>query len=235
MTTAGPRTNLPRPSPPATEGSHQGAPLLLKMAAGVGFSMALSGCNSFKVDVNSPEPIKVDVSMRLDVYQYKGDEPGKPDAAQVSYEEAVERQRNRMAEIQRLKDNRFAAEDHRGLLHLRQKPAGDWGEYVERTVNAENEDRTLLMRKVAKDSNKALHEVQAEQWKLRTDKAYQGEWIEVPGDKPNTYKWIQSDGPRVKKAASAVPDPITPGTPAPPVSPAPSAPTAETGGATTVE
>lgn len=219
MTTAGPRTNrlLTRRAHPEARLLRHGRTALLAGAVAL-----LTGCESLKVDVSSPEPIKVDVNMRLDVYQYKGDEPGKPDAAQQSYEEAVERQRNRMAEIQRLKDNRFVGEDHRGLLHLRQKPAGDWGEYVERTVNAENEDRNLLMRKVAKDTNRALHEVQSEQWKLRTDKAYQGEWIEVPGDKPNTYRWIQSDGPRMKKAAATVPEPAIPATPAP---------TTETGGA----
>ena len=169
----------------------------------LGLLVLLPACNAFKVNLSSPEPIKVDVSMRLDVYQYKGDEPGKPDAAQVSYEEAIERQRNRMSEIQKLKDNRFVGEDHRGLLHLREKPAGDWGEYVERTVNAENEDRTILMRRTAKDTNRALHEIQEEQWKLRTDKAYKGEWVELPGENSSTYKWEQSDGPRLKKAASA--------------------------------
>jgi hypothetical protein len=163
-------------------------------------SILFAGCKSFQIDLSSPEPIKVDVNMRLNVYQYKGDEPGTRNEAEVSYEEAVERQRNRMAEIQKLKDNRFVGEDHRGLLHLREKPAGDWGDYVERTVNMENEDRTLLMRREAKDSNRALHEVQDEQWKRRTSSAYAGEWIEVPGEKPNTYKWIQSSGPRPKAA-----------------------------------
>lgn len=163
--------------------------------------LLLPSCESFKIDLTSPEPIKVDVTMRLDVYQYKGDEPGKKNEAEVSYEDAVQRQRNRMAEIQQLKDNRFVGEDHRGLLHLREKPAGDWGDYVERTVNMENEDRTLLMRREAKDSNRALHEVQDEQWKRRTSTAYAGEWVELPGDKASTYKWVQSSGPRAKKAA----------------------------------
>lgn len=165
--------------------------------------VALSSCSLPPISLSTPEPIKVDVNIKLDVYQYKGDEPNAPDAAQVSYEEAVERQRNRMAEIQKLKDNRLVGEDHRGLLHLREKPAGDWGDYVERTMNAENEDRTLLMRRQAKDSNRALHEVQEEQWKLRTDKAYEGEWIEIPGDKPNSFRWVQSKGPTQKTANSA--------------------------------
>lgn len=160
--------------------------------------MLLASCSLPPISLSTPEPIKVDVTMRLDVYQYKGDEPTAADAATLSHEEAVERQRNRMAEIQKLKDNRLVGEDHRGLLHLREKPAGDWGEYVERTVNAENEDRTLMMRREAKDSNRALHEVQDEQWKLRTDKAYEGEWIELPEANGNGFRWTQSEGPRLK-------------------------------------
>lgn len=161
--------------------------------------LLLPSCSLPPVNLSTPDPIKVDVTMRLDVYQYKGDEPGTANAAQVSYEDAVVRQRNRMAEIQTLKDNRLIGEEHRGLLYLREKPAGDWGAYVERTVNAENEDRTTLMRYMAKESNRPLHEVQEEQWKLRTEKAYKDEWVELPGDKPNSYQWVQSDGPRLKK------------------------------------
>ncbi len=176
----------------------------LALATLTGMLLCLSACDTFKVDLSSPDPIKVDVNMRLDVYQYKGDEPGKPDAAQISYEEAVIRQRNRMAEVQKLKDNRLVGEDHRGLLHLREKPGGEWGTYVERTVSTENEDRTLLMRHAAKEGNRALHEVQDEQWKLRTDKAFKGEWIEVPDEKDKSYKWIQATGPKPKKEAVPV-------------------------------
>ena len=140
--------------------------------------------------------------MRLNVYQYKGDDPNEKDAADEGYEDAVLRQRNRMAEIQKLKDNRFVGEDHRGLLLLREKPAGDWGDYVERTVNMENVDRTILMRREAKESNRALHEVQDEQWKRRTSASYAGEWVELPGDKPNTFKWMQSTGPRPNAATT---------------------------------
>ncbi|MEY4483154.1 MAG: hypothetical protein RL693_606 [Verrucomicrobiota bacterium] len=159
----------------------------------------LSACKPFHVKLSSPDPIKVDVNMRLDVYQYRGEDPGKPDAAQISYEEAVTRLRNRMAEVQKLKDNRLVGEDHRGLLHLREKPGGEWGTYVERTVSTENEDRLLLMRHAAQESNRALHEIQEEQWKLRTDKSFKGEWIEMPDEADKSYKWIQATGPKPKK------------------------------------
>jgi len=177
---------------------------LILACAGVLLAIPVS-CSLPAISLSTPDPIKVDVTMRLDVYQYKGDEPETPNAAQVSYEEAVERQRNRMAEVQKLKDNRLVGEDHRGLLHLREKPGGDWGEYVERTVNSENEDRMLLMRREAKDSNRALHEIQDEQWKLRTAKAYEGEWIEIP-EEGGSYKWTQSAGPKIKQQAANAPD-----------------------------
>ena len=37
--------------------------------------------------------------------------------------------------------------------------------------------------------------------KRRTTASYPGEWVELPGDKPNTYKWVQSEGPRTKATA----------------------------------
>ncbi|RBP38493.1 uncharacterized protein DUF1318 [Roseimicrobium gellanilyticum] len=165
--------------------------------------LGLSSCKSFKVDLQSPEPIKVDVNMRLDVYQYKGDEPEKPNEEQARYDEAQTRIRNRLAEIQTFKNNGLVGEDHRGLLFLREKPAGEWGDRVEKEVNEENEDRNLMIRHEAKASNRAMHEVQEEFWKQRTNRAFHGEWIEVAGDKPNTFKWVQSDGPREKPTADA--------------------------------
>ena len=168
--------------------------------------LGYASCQSFKVDLQSPEPIKVDVNMRLDVYQYKGDEPDKPNADQARYDDAQTRLRNRIAEIQTFKNNGLVGEDHRGLLFLREKPAGEWGDYVEKKVNEENDDRNLVIRHEAKASNRAMHEVQAEFWKNRITRAYHGEWVEVPGDKPNTFKWVQSEGPRQKPTSETAGD-----------------------------
>lgn len=165
--------------------------------------VCVPGCKTLpEIPLTTPKPIEVNLNMRLDIYQYRGDEPQDKEAAR-SLAETVQRQRNRMEEIQTLKNNRFVGEDHRGLLALREVPAGDWGDYVKRTVDAENEDRTLLMRNQAKENNKALHEIQEAQWKIRIDKAYKGEWIEVPGDKPATFKWVQAEGPKEKAGTEA--------------------------------
>lgn len=161
----------------------------------------LPACKLKLPDVNlaTPKPIEVNLNMRLDVYQYNGDQP-KPQDKDKSLGEAMDRQRNRQQEIQTIKNNRFVGEDHRGLLQLRDVPAGDWGDYVKRTVEAENEDRTTLMRHEAQKNNRELHDVQTEQWKLRIERAFKGEFIEVPGDKEGSFKWIQSMGPKEKKA-----------------------------------
>ena len=158
----------------------------------------LPACKIPDINLATPKPIEVNLNMRLDVYQYSGDEP-KDQEQQKTLAETVERQRNRATEIQTIKNNRFIGEDHRGLLQLREVPAGEWGDYVKRVVEAENEDRTLLMRSEAAKTNRALNEVQTEQWKLRIDKAFKGEWIEVPGDKEGSYKWVQATGPKPKE------------------------------------
>ena len=179
--------------------------------------MILPGCKSLPaIPLTTPQPLEVNLNMRLDVYQYRGDEPQDKEAVKT-LAEATERQRNRMSEVQTIKDNRFIGEDHRGLLQLREVPAGDWGDYVKRTIDAENEDRMLLMRNQAKELNKALHEVQSDQWKLRLEKSYKGEWIEVPGDKPSTFKWVKAEGPKPKSAeiTPAKVEPIAPATSAP--------------------
>ena len=106
--------------------------------------MILPGCKSLPaIPLTTPQPLEVNLNMRLDVYQYRGDEPQDKEAVKT-LAEATERQRNRMSEVQTIKDNRFIGEDHRGLLQLREVPAGDWGDYVKRTIDAENEDRMLL-------------------------------------------------------------------------------------------
>jgi hypothetical protein len=160
-------------------------------------TILLSACKLPDVNLATPKPLEVNLNMRLDVYQYSNEKAQSPEQAK-SLAEATERMRNRVEEIQTLKNNRLVGEDHRGLLQVREVPGGTWGEYVKRTVDAENEDRTLLVRSNAAKGNRELHVVQTEEWHLRTEKAYKGEWIEVPGEKEGTFKWTQATGPKEK-------------------------------------
>jgi hypothetical protein len=157
--------------------------------------LALPACKLPDVNLATPKPIEVNLNMRLDVYQYSGDEP-KPKEAANEIADTTERMRNRMAEILSLKGSHILGEDHRGLLVIKEPPSGDWAVHVKKTLDAENEDRSLLMRNEAKKSNRPLHEVQAEQAKLRHSKAEKDEWIEVPvPGKADTYEWVKAPGP----------------------------------------
>lgn len=159
----------------------------------------LAACNP-TVRVATPEPLKVDVDMRVDIYQHAtGDAPANgPDS------EAQDRRRARMAEIQNLKNARVAGENRRGLLSLVQPPAGEYGDYVRRTVEAENADRLALMKQLAAERRIPLAQVETEQAELWRDRAFPGEWIEAQVD--GTWRWQQ-------KAATGSDTAVPPETP----------------------
>ena len=163
--------------------------------------LALTACKTLpEIPLTTPKPLEVNLNMRLDIYQYRGDEPLDKEAAKGASEATV-RMRNRMAEIQVLKNNQLVAEDHRGLLQIREVPAGDWGPQMKKAVAAENEDRMLLMRQKAKESNRPLHEIESEQWRLRAQQANTGEWIEIPGATSGSFQWKRAG--EVEKIAPA--------------------------------
>ncbi len=181
-----------------TEMKHPGAYLRFGLAAAC--VIALSGCKGINIDVGTEEAIKldpikfepIDVRMRVDVYQYTGETPEEKEAA-MNKSKVNERLRNRMAEIQELKNNRLVGENRHGLLHIRNLPAGDYGDYVRKTVDDENADRVFMMTEKANTDRTALAAVQTENWRRRIQSAFEGEWIEVEGDDEGTYRWVQKD------------------------------------------
>lgn len=183
-------------------------PLVLSLGA-----LGLSACKNLPpISITTPKPLEVNLNMRLDVYQYRGDEPLDKEATKNA-SEATDRMRNRMQEIQTLKNNQLVGEDHRGQLLIREVPPGDWGVQMKKAVTAENEDRMLLMRKKAKETNRSLHELEDEQWRLRTQQAGTGEWIEVPGDSPGSFQW--------KRAGADTTPPVSPPATTTPATPKP--------------
>ncbi len=67
----------------------------------------------FDVNVGTDEPIQVDVNMDVHVYQH-GESSPEDKAKREEYNTVMERHRNRMAEIRKLKDNRLVGEDYQG-------------------------------------------------------------------------------------------------------------------------
>lgn len=157
----------------------------------------LSACSPFKVDLGTKEAIKMDpiaINVRMDVYQHSSDKTGDGKKDEDDSKSARERIYNRQQQLQEIKNNRWVLETHRGELQVREKPAGDNGTWVEKTVKEENEDRKILMRYRAKDLNLDLHEIQNQFWKDNVQKAYPGEWIEVSDTtRPGMYKVVQKE------------------------------------------
>jgi hypothetical protein len=87
-----------------------------------------AGCKLPEVNLATTEPLKVDIKVDLNVYQHATpEEAAKADAADEAVEQTEKRKYNRSAEIQELKNQRYVAETHRGVLLLRQEPAGTYG------------------------------------------------------------------------------------------------------------
>jgi len=170
-------------------------PLLLT-APGCQLSKTLENAAE-KITLNTPEPIKVDMKITLDVIQH--DAPGtkketaeKEDTSDLA---AVNRRKfNRQEEIQKLKNSRFVAETHQGLLIVREEPAGAYGSYVKETVSKENADRNALMIEDARKQKRELHAVQKERYESNVKNAFTGEWIEVPDPAhPGGFKYVQKE------------------------------------------
>lgn len=153
---------------------------------------ALAGCKGIGVDLATSQPIKVDVNVKLDVYQHT--DPGaqkKTAAASDALPPDVKlRRKNRMGEVQSLKDSRAVGENHLGLLEIRQQPPGEYGDYTKKLVDDENKDRTAIMQELVRTGNLKLDEVQKQQAELSAKLAYNGEWIEAQ-QANGSWLWVQ--------------------------------------------
>jgi len=168
-----------------------------------GIIAVAAGCKAPTVNLATGEPIKVDINMRLDVYQYSstttpanGSTPnGTPASAATVTTPSTEqtRRRNRMADIQAFKNQGLAGEAHDGLLVILKAPAGDYGDYVQKTVKAENVDRMALMQKQADSDKTSLQEVQKKQAEVRRNMAFKGEMIEIQ-QPDGSWKWVAKEG-----------------------------------------
>ena len=168
---------------------------MMRAAASLALVTLVGGCGGFPVHISTPNPLKVDVTMRVDIFQHArqtaddtGERPAEPEP---SAKEAIEsRRRDRMAEIQRFKNSRLVGEDRYGLLDVREAPAGPYGQRVKETVDAENADRKALMKALATEHHVAQSRIEADQAALWRDRAFPGEWIEQQ-QPDGTWQWVQ--------------------------------------------
>ncbi len=122
--------------------------------------LALAGCSP-TVQINTPEPLKVDISMKIDVYDKGKSEVAVAQRRLGEEEMTVMRQRDlRSGEIWSMKNDGAAAENERGYLEAR--PKTGWKvDYVNGLVAEENRDRRILYEAEAKNGGIPLASVEA--------------------------------------------------------------------------
>jgi hypothetical protein len=153
---------------------------------------ASAGCALPPISLSTPQPINVNIAMKLDVYQHNPPSAEKKTAASApdTAEALQERRRRRLGELQPLKNSRLIGENHLGLLEVRTATPGEYGDYVRQTVAAENNDRLALMDLLAKTQKVSLSEMQKQMAENAGHSAFSGEWIET--QKPDgSYVWTQ--------------------------------------------
>lgn len=161
-------------------------------------TILLAGCKAPTVNLATSEPIVVDINMRLDVYQYSPTNSQKPTnpggTASNTTAASTEAQRgNREADIQKFKNERLVGENRDGLVTIRTRPDGEYGNYIATAVQQENADRMALMKTLAEQQKVSLAEVQKRQGELWRNRSFKNEWIEVP-QADGSWKWLQKEG-----------------------------------------
>jgi len=165
-------------------------PLALAITA---TALFLTACAGPTVNLATPQPIKVDIAMRLDVYQHAKEASKKSTSSVATSIDPAEARRNRMADIQTFKNSRLVGEGRDALLAIRVETPGDYGDFIRKTVDAENADRMALMKSDAEKQKTSLPQIQTKQASLAAKLAFKGEWIEVVKD-DGSAEWIQKEG-----------------------------------------
>jgi uncharacterized protein YdbL (DUF1318 family) len=144
--------------------------------AGFGLSLiALTGCSP-TVNLATPDPVKVDVAVKLDVYQKTPLTKAKEEQSNL---QIAANRRLRVGEIQNLKNDGILGEDRDGYLNLRKQPQDPkYLTYAQGVVSAENADRAALYLTNAQTQSKPLELVERDYAQLWRDRAFPGEWVQ---------------------------------------------------------
>lgn len=146
-------------------------------------SIFLWGCAP-NVRLSTPEPVKIDVNMKVEVVQ-------KPSTAtETNLPPVATTRRNRMAQIQTLKDNRIIGENQNGYLTALNIPPTwqDQEDYIQSLVKAENTDRQFINTMESRRTGKSLAAIEKESAQRFQASSFPGEWVQN-----SDGKWVQKE------------------------------------------
>lgn len=134
-----------------------------------------AGCSP-TIKVATPDPVKIDVNMNVDVYTKSDPKKQKDEANQM--QAALDR-RNRMSEVQSLKNDRVIGESREGYLEIRKVPDDSkYADYEKKVVTSENNDRAVIYLSAAQKDGTPMEMIQRDYAKLWRDRSFPGEWIQ---------------------------------------------------------
>lgn len=131
----------------------------------------LMGCAP-TVRLVTPEPIKVDINMKVDVYQKEVAGTRRRSMTDEEFA-ALKRRYNRGNEIWGIKNDGAAVESLNGYLESRARTGWD-PVYVNRLITEENRDRNTLYGVEARESARPLAVIEQEAGRRLRDEAYGG-------------------------------------------------------------
>lgn len=138
------------------------------------------------VRLQTPEPVKIDVAMKVDVYTHQQASSGET-SAETQRRTPRERRRFRMSEVQNLKNDRIIGEAADGFLKLRKTHVDPvYADYATRIITEENNDRAALFAEKEKEENKPIMVIAREFAKRARESSFPGEWIET-----ESGEWIE--------------------------------------------
>ena len=124
------------------------------------------------VHLDTPAPLKVDITMRVDVYPQEI-AMLKKRSLNEDETKALQRREDRSGEIWAVKNDGVAIEGKTGYLEIKLKSGWD-PEYVNKLVGDENRDRKILYAGEARDSERPMTVIEEEAGKRLREQIYVG-------------------------------------------------------------
>ena len=189
----------------------------MKKAVGVILVVFFSlGCARVEHSIKEPikvDPIKVDISLRVDVYQHVAEEAKSieeqifqsDDGAQFfnifavreayaadPVQEAIERRKVRVTEIEYYFQKEFIGENHRGYLEMMPtQMLPETKKKILDLIKEENKDRKTIYAHVAQKNGADIVNTEKIFFKDHYERAPKGYWFEVFDGAQGKYVWEQ--------------------------------------------
>ncbi|MDX6766301.1 MAG: DUF1318 domain-containing protein [Candidatus Methylacidiphilales bacterium] len=128
------------------------------------------------VRLSTPDPVKIDVNMNVHVTTEAVKKSVDGDPGSYSPRQA---RRERMAELQALKNNRIVGEGNDGLIVLKEPPVDPaYQSYIARVVKEENADRQMILNDDAESKKQPVSVVARDFARRNREAAFPGEWVQ---------------------------------------------------------